>query len=152
MKRRKQPYQKKQFESTGISNDVSANLYLSMLTSPAWLDLSAQQKTLYVYCKLQLYAEKRKPTDDTTTFTMNQGKWAEKYKLYKTNNFKGFARDMAALIDHGFIICVASGAFTRTKSIYRFSSMWQHWGTEAFEISPTNCTLSMVRKIQAKKE
>lgn len=35
MSRRKQPYQKKAFESTGASNDTSANLYMSMLLSDA---------------------------------------------------------------------------------------------------------------------
>lgn len=151
MSRRKTSYQKKPFESTGVSNDVSANLYLSMLTSPAWLDLSAQQKTLYTYCKLQLYGERRKPTDDPTTFTMNQAKWAGKYKLYQTNNFKGFSRDMTALIEHGFVVCVESGAYTRTRSIYRLSSMWQRWGTDAFEVSPSEMTLSMTRKRRVEK-
>lgn len=150
MSRKKAPYQKKLFESTGVSNDVSANLYASMLTSPAWLDLTAQQKTLYTYCKLQLYGEKRKPTDDPATFTMNQAKWSGKYKLYQTNNFKGFSRDMIALIEHGFVVCVESGAYTRTRSIYRLSSMWQKWGTEAFAISPSDMTLSMVRKERLK--
>lgn len=151
MSKKKVPYQKKPFESTGISNDVSANVYISMLTSPAWLNLTAQQKTLYIYCKLQLYAEKRKPTDDPATFTMNQAKWSGKYKLYQTNNFKGFSRDMTALIEHGFVACVESGAYTRTRSIYRLSSMWQKWGTEAFEISPSEMTLSMTRKRRAER-
>lgn len=144
-------YIKKPFESTGKSNDVSANLYASMLTSPAWLDLTAQQKTLYAYCKLQLYGEKQKPTEDPTTFTMNQSKWADRYRLYKKNNFKGFSRDMEALILHGFVVCVECGATTRTKSVYKLSSSWQRWNTEAFELSPSEMTLSMTRKIRLEK-
>lgn len=151
MSKRKTPYQKRPFESTGASNDVSSNLYASMLTSPAWLDLTAQQKTLYIYCKLQLYAEKSKPTDDPSAFTMNQAKWSGKYKLYQTNNFKGFSRDMTALIEHGFVTCIESGAYTRTRSIYRLSAMWKEWGTEAFAISPSEMTLSMTRKRRAEK-
>lgn len=150
-KGKREKYIKKPFESTGVSNDVSANLYLSMLTSPAWLDLSAQQKTLYTYCKLQLYGEKQKPADDVTTFTMNQSKWADRYKLYQKSNFKGFSRDMAALISHGFLTCTECGATTRTKSIYRLSSAWQRWGTNAFEILPHEMTLSMARKMRTKR-
>lgn len=151
LSKRRTPYQKKLFESTGVSHDVSANLYASMLTSPAWMDLSAQQKTLYVYCKLQLYGERRKPTDDPTTFTMNRGKWCETYRLYKPGNERAFYRDMASLIEHGFVVCVESGACTRTKSIYRLSSMWQQWGTAAFEVSVSDMTLSMVRKRREEK-
>lgn len=152
MSKRRTPYQKKLFESDGSSSDVSANIYRSMLESPAWFDLSAQQKTLYVYCKLQFYAEKKKPTDDPATFTMNRGKWLEKYHLYNPGNERAFYRDMTALIEHGFITCVESGAVTRTKSVYRFSSMWQKWGTSEFEV-PVGCmTLSMVKKRRKEKE
>ena len=138
MGKRRPPYQKKPFESSGASNDVSANLYASMLMSPAWMDLTAQQKTLYVMCKLQLYGEKQKPTDDPASFTMNQAKWCKLYKLYKPGN--------------GFVICVSSGAFGKTKSIYRLSSMWQKWGTAAFEVSLSEMTLARVRKRRDKKE
>lgn len=151
MSKRRTQYQKKAFESTGVSHDVSANLYASMLLSPAWMDLTAQQKTLYVMCKLQLYGERRKPTDDPATFTMNRSKWCELYKLYKPGNQAGFYRDMTALIEHGFVVCVESGACTRTKSIYRLSSAWQRWGTEAFEVSVSDMTLSMVRKRRENK-
>lgn len=145
-KSRRDKYIKKPFESTGISGDVSANLYASMLTSQAWLDLTPQQKTLYTCCKLQLYAEKSKPTEDTATFTMNQWKWRDQYQLYKAGNERSFYRDMTALIEHGFIACVESGAYSKRKSIYKFSSKWQKWGTEAFEISPAEMTVSMTRK------
>lgn len=152
MGKRRPPYQKKPFESSGASNDVSANLYASMLMSPAWMDLTAQQKTLYVMCKLQLYGEKQKPTDDPASFTMNQAKWCKLYKLYKPGNERAFYRDMGALIEHGFVICVSSGAFGKTKSIYRLSSMWQKWGTAAFEVSLSEMTLARVRKRRDKKE
>ncbi|MFR1625219.1 MAG: hypothetical protein ACLSU1_10560 [[Eubacterium] siraeum] len=53
---------------------------------------------------------------------------------------------MTALIEKGFITCVECGAITRTKSIYRFSSMWQKYGTEAFTITAQDKTLAMQRK------
>lgn len=151
MSRRKQPYQKKPFESTGVSSDTSANVYMSMLISDAWKDLTAQQQRLYLYCKAQFYAEKQKPNGDSLCFTMNQSKWADLYGLYKRNNAASFIRDMSALIEHGFVSCAACGAISRTKSIYRFSSKWQSWGTPDFEILPSEMTVSMLRKRRVKK-
>lgn len=151
MSKRKTPYQKKAFESNGASNDTSANLYMSMLLSDAWRTLTAQQQRLYLYCKAQYYAEKQKPTGDPLCFTMNQSKWCGLYGLYEKSNAKGFYRDMAALIEAGFVTCIECGAATRTKSIYRFSSMWLKYGTPAFAVAPSDMTLSMRRKEQIKK-
>lgn len=151
MSRRKTPYQKKPFESSGASSDTSANLYMSMLLSDAWRSLTAQQQRLYLYCKAQYYAEKQKPNSDPLCFTMNQSKWAGLYGLYEKSNAKGFYRDMAALIEKGFLACVECGAITRTKSIYRFSSMWQKYGTPEFEVTPSEMTTSMLRKARIKK-
>lgn len=148
---RYKPYEKKPFESTGSSSDTSANIYMSMLLSDAWRALTAQQQRLYLYCKAQYYAEKKKPDGDNLCFTMNQAKWAGLYSLYEKSNAKGFYRDMGALIEHGFIICVECGAATRTKSIYKFSSMWQRYGTDAFEVSPEEMTNSMRHKETEKK-
>lgn len=151
MSRRKTAYQKKPFESTGASNDTSSNIYTSMLLSDAWRSLTAQQQRLYLYCKAQYYAEKQKPNGDQLCFTMNQSKWCSLYGLYEKSNAKGFYRDMAALIENGFVTCAECGAATRTKSIYRFSSMWQQYGTPDFEVSPAEMTLSMRRKGQTEK-
>ena len=133
MGRPRRQYIKKNFESTGASNDTSANVYVSMLMSDAWKELTANQQRLYVYCKAQYYAEKSKPDGDPLQFTMNRSKWADLYGLYDRGNAKGFYRDMRELCNHGFIICVSSGQCTRTKSIYRFSDMWQKYGTEEFK-------------------
>lgn len=142
----KRKYEKKSFESTGSSSDTSANIYVSMLLSNAWKSLSAQQKTLYLYCKAQYYAERPKPNNDQLCFTMNQSKWCSLYGLYERSNAKGFYRDMSALIASGFITCAECGALTRTKSIYRFSDMWQRYGTAAFTVSPSDMTLALLRK------
>ena len=144
------PYEKKGFESMGNSSDTSANIYESMLLSPAWLELTATQKTLYLACKSQFYSEKRKPNNNAKQFTMNKYKWCNKYKLYTNANSAGFYRDIAVLIEKGFIFCVESGAFTRTKSIYQFSDKWQIYGQASFKILPSEMTLSMQRKLKAK--
>lgn len=118
-----------------------------MLISEAWRDLTAQQQRLYLYCKLQLYAEKRKPDDDPASFTMNRYKWCNLYQLYAKTNHRSFYRDMAALIEHGFVTCVRSGKTTRTKSVYKLSAKWQQYGTEAFTVSPSEMNETMLHKL-----
>lgn len=140
MSNRKRQYQKKPFESTGVSSDTSANIYMSMLTSEAFMSLTASQRVLYLYCKAQHYGEKKKDSDDQ--FTMNRFKWQEKYGLYKKGNEKGFYRDMNRLIEVGLIDCVFCGADSRTKSVYRFSERWQKYGTDEYVVPETVKTIA----------
>ena len=137
-------YKPKAFESDGRAGDTFAAIYESMLVSPAWIDLTAQQHALYLACKAQYYAEKNHPNGEIEMFTMNQCKWTDKYGLYKKSNGKGFYGDMEALIDHGFIRCVQSGKNTRTKSVYAFSSMWRLYGSDSFTIPAEDYTPSML--------
>ena len=134
MGRRKDRYVPKSFESIGNSNDTSANIYMSMLLSPAWNNLTKNQQILYVYCKAQYYAEKKKPkplikelTDNEINlcFTMNKSKWCKLYKIYADGGQERFRKDMQALIDNGFIEIVENGKTNRTKNIYCYSNKWQ---------------------------
>lgn len=131
----KQKYKPKAFESTGISSDTSANIYMSMLLSCAWNNLTKNQQILYLYCKAQYYAEKRKPKtmvielkEDKRNlcFTMNKAKWCSTYGLYKNGGQGRFKKDMQALINNGFIKEIENGKTSRTKNIYQFSSEWQN--------------------------
>jgi hypothetical protein len=138
-------YQKKAYESTGSSSDVSANIYDSMILSLAYNELTPKQRDLYMHCKLQLYRvpDKQKPDPtDPPKFYFNKYLWCTKYKLYAGSSDNGFIRDMNALIDKGFIRCVSSGKTTRTKSIYQLSSKWSDYGTSRFEIFPNERTMS----------
>ena len=142
---RRQPYQKQEFESTCLSSDVSANIYMSMLQSKAWKLLTNSQKVLYLYCKAQYYAEKKKPNGIPQCFTMNQSKWCNLYGLYKKSNAKGFYRDMDSLIEKGFIICVERGGMS-FKNIYQYSNMWQKFGESEFIVLPAQKTASLLHK------
>ena len=150
-------YKKKDFESTEYYSDengnrrkdTSANIYESMLLSKAWQELTAQQQALYVVCKSQYYNLKKKPSlsesephGNERHFYMNRYLWNEKYVLYKRNNAGGFHRDMAALIEKGFLRCVWRGMDTKSKSVYAFSSKWQKYPD--FEI-PTEDMTSYMR-------
>lgn len=133
MSRKQKRYIPKSFESTGTTSDTSANIYMSMIMSENWQKLSKNQQLLYVYCKAQYYAEKRKPKPKLAQlseqelaecFTMNKSKWCSLYHLYNNGNQNGFIKDMKALIDNGFIDIVENGKSTRSKSIYKLSNKW----------------------------
>lgn len=149
----KKQYTPKTFESTGINGDVSANIFRSMIESPAWMDLTGNQKALYMTCKLQLYGvpRKKKPdSEDEQTFYMNKFLWAEKYRLYDKENGKGFRRDMGALISHGFLICLERGETSRTKNVYKFSSMWRKYGQPDFSVPLSSATLALQHSLKKK--
>ncbi len=153
---RKQPYIPKPFESSKGHGDTSANIYSSMQKHPAWKDLSPTQKVLYGACKNEYYGKSRHDLDsfeeeyriDQSVFTFNRSKWLKgidgSYELYSNQN--SFYKDMDSLILHGFIDCVICGRSTRTKSLYRFSSRWQLWGTNRFTLPASVMTDSLLRK------
>lgn len=118
-----------------MANDTSANIYESMLTSPAFTDLTKNQRFLYVCMKKQYYG-KRKPGRDfpdverfqgDELFYFNRSLAVDKYKLYKDGGRSEFYADIKALERHGFIETVSSGKETKSRSIYRFSGDWKTW-------------------------
>ena len=154
MPKKKKVYQKRVFESDGRSNDISSNLYFSMLTHPAYKDLSPKQQQLYTYCKLQYYAQSgRRAVDqaDNSKFYFNRSLWQDIYCLYSKSNQSSFYKDMAKLIENGFIKCIESGKTTRTKSIYQFSNMWQKWNTEEFKILPCEMNSRLLKSLSKVK-
>ena len=46
--------------------------------------------------------------------------------------------------------CIQSGYTTRTKSLYRFSTRWQLWGTKDFTVPTSVMTTSMLRELNKK--
>ena len=133
-KRAKRSYKPKTFESTGISNDTSANIYESMLKSPAFMDLTKNQRLLYIDMKKQYYG-KRKPGKDFPDIEQLQGDdlfyfnlgLAVEYGLYTRSNHKAFYADIKAIEQHGFITTVSNGKNTKSRSIYRYSGSWKAW-------------------------
>ena len=115
--------------------ETSANIFESMLQSPAFKSLTAKQQILYVYCKSQYYG-KRKPAKDYEKKGLYQDQahfyfnWqlALDYDLYTEKSHSGFYKDMKALMQKGFFELVKSGKEHKTKNIYKFSDKWQEWG------------------------
>lgn len=132
MPKKKKEYVKKRFESDCSSSDTSANIYMSMLMSEKWQKLTKNAQVLYVYCKAQYYAEKKKPNpaykqlaegERNRCFTMNKSKWEKLYHIYTNGN--QFYKDMRLLVENGFIEVIECGRLTRTKNIYMLSDKWQ---------------------------
>lgn len=137
---KKKQYEPKGFESRNRGStfvnqrgknqaDTSANIYESMLQSPAFKSLNSKQKILYVYCKAQYYG-KRKPSKDykeqyqeDSCFYMNWGK-ALDYGLYKETCSSNFYKDMKVLEKKGFIKKLKSGKDHKEKNVYQFSDEW----------------------------
>lgn len=152
MSKRKERYIPKSFESDSDllpkrkngnnATDVSANIYISMLMSRAWHNLTGKQKELYIYCKAQYYGEKKTNEEHLTVkekmgnekpniekrFTMNKTKWCDFYGIYSESTRRHFYSDMKALIDNGFVKVLENGSNTRTKNIYEFTSDWAEQG------------------------
>lgn len=152
MSRRKVKYIPKSFESHpnflpkkrngNNATDVSANIYISMLMSKAWHNLTGKQKELYLYCKAQYYGEKKTNAEHLTIqekeektnvntdmrFTMNKSKWCDIYGIYSESGKRHFYKDMQALIDNGFVEILQNGKTNRTKNIYIFSDKWADLG------------------------
>ena len=120
-RRNKGKYKPKPFESKG--DNLSANIYASMMQSRAWENLTNNARVVYVYMKLQYYGQKPIQGHPPHHFYMNQATLQKTYKLY--TNMKQFRKDRQMLIDNGFIEVVESGRFTRTKNIYKLSDKWQ---------------------------
>lgn len=105
-----------------------------MLDSPAFKDLTKNQRLLYVYMKKQYYGT-RKPERDFPYVEQLQGAelfyfnlaLAVKYGLYSRANDRQFYNDIVAIEQHGFIKTVSSGRATKSRSIYKFVGEWKFW-------------------------
>lgn len=158
-KRKNDSWEKEPYECIG-NDKLFSQMYSTMLLSEAFLSLSGNQKSLYLYCKFQRFGEKdkhllstdEKPYGDKMYFSMNRHKYQENYKLYKKGNHNGFQRDMAELINKGFIDCVACGWYSKQRTIYAFSERWKLYGTENYQ-PPTyqQMTTFMINEIRDKQ-
>ena len=131
---RSKKYIPRAFESTGVSNDTSANIYESMLQSEAFKNLATKQQMLYVCMKSQYYG-KRKPRQDYRDIKELQDdsvfyfsiSTAEKYGLYTRSNSGRLYKDIDVLVSHGFIEVISKGKNQHEKTIYKFSGRWKMW-------------------------
>lgn len=117
---RNKKYTPKEFETIG-DRKLSVVIFAAMMESYAWSQLTNNARVLYLYMKLQLYGAKPIEGRDSDCFYFNQALFMG--KLY--TNKAQFRKDRDMLIKYGFIELVENGEFTRTKSIYKYSSKWK---------------------------
>lgn len=133
------------FECSPYENKTFTRIFLNMINSPAFKDLSYRQQLLYFYMKIQFYQkDSKKPNGKHLQFYFNRGLYKNNLKLY--SNDEQFRKDRDALIEHGFIVCVQDGSNTRSKSVYQFSDLWQVYGSPNFKIDGMHKTLTLLRK------
>lgn len=137
-RQQKTQYIRKSYESqkAGIENknkkEPFASLYVTMLTSEAWRNLSLGARNLYTYMKLEATG-----TDPEKKFQKENLKPEQFYfnravcKKYGFSNPNQFGKWRDELVEHGFIDLVECGRWTRTKSIYALSDRWHSDGEEA---------------------
>ena len=119
--------------------DTTTNICYSMLISPAFMDLSARQRMLYIYAKSQYFGARSRPKNDYKDieeyqkdggrkyFYLNHYLLSEVYGLYPKSNTRDLYKDINVLIEHGFIEQVSNGRANQKRSIYKYSEKWKLW-------------------------
>ena len=134
-------------------------MFYDLLDSEAFTSLTCKQRMLYVYCCRESHGQAMRDNaleggeGDERMFYLNRELYVHRYKLYGENDRRGFNRDMAALIGHGFVDCIKSGLATREKNLYRLSSRWHHYGTPAFSMPDSlKSTHMLIAEDKARRE
>lgn len=127
------------FDCNGkLVTDTTANLNFSLLTSPAFKDLTARQRMLYVCAKSEFFGARSRPKNDFADddfkkdgaglmFYLNHRLVTDVYGLYPKTNRRDFYKDIEALVSHGFISRVSNGRVNKQRSIYQYSAAWKTW-------------------------
>ncbi len=150
MSRGKKQQPRKPWQRRANSSRHFQCLYDDLLDSPAFHDLTAREKVLLIFCRRESHGRAMAEGEhDERLFYMNKSLRTTIHELYKPSDTRQFEHDMAALIAHGFVDLVKSGYETRTKSLYRLSDRWNHWGTRAFG-TPENVKTVHLQNEEAK--
>ena len=99
--------------------ESQVTISMAVLMSESWKKLTKNAQVLYLYCVFESLF------DNDKRFTMNKEKWQHFYEIYPSDNGQ-FYKDMALLVERGFVDIVQSGCISRTKSIYRLSDRWKN--------------------------
>lgn len=143
--KKKRTVKKRTFEKfqTGRPNGQFRMLYLDMLDSKAWEELTANDIQLYL---LMLKKYKRQESKNGIAYGSNKdnismtekdhtdeyGNLIKGYLNYMTG--RTYRKSLDHLIELGFIKLIKSGYATRECNIYGFNDMWQKYGTKEFDI------------------
>lgn len=117
-------------------SDSKIGITTSMMLHPAYLDLTAQQRNLYLIAKYQYHNAPDMPCkhNENDLYKGRTGKryiylnrkLAEVFHVYSDGkNNKSFYRDITALVEHGFIVPIERENNQRT--IYLLSDEWKNY-------------------------
>lgn len=141
-RKRRQTAKPYQARSGGKSGFI--RLFYDLLDSEAFHDLTPKQQILLVFCIRESHGRAMADNGgDERLFYMNRALRVEKHGLYADTDKRGFERDMAALIEHGFVDCVQSNYRSRERNLYRLSARWNMWGQPAFSVPDSVKTTHM---------
>ncbi len=107
-------------DSGNEQTDTTIQIMYSMIISPAFKDLTARQRMLYVYAKSQFFGALSRPANDfkdeygntlekfqqyqgRECFYLNHKLMSEVFGLYPKTNHRDLYFDIEALIQRGFI-------------------------------------------------
>lgn len=123
--------------------DTTTMLTYSMMISDAFKDLTARQRMLYVYAKSQFYGARSRPHtvhkdikdfeeyNGQRYFYLNHKLMSDVFNLYPKSNHRDLYKDIATLVDHGFIEWYTEpksvSQSNHMRAIYRYSEAWKEW-------------------------
>ena len=125
--------------------DTTVNLCMSMITSEAYLDLTARQRELYLIAKSQFFGAVSRPARDFPEieqyqeysgriyFYLNHALVSDIFKLYPKSDHKAFYRDVSVLEEHGFIERVTNKGHrqvtdtNKQRTVFKYSDAWKTW-------------------------
>lgn len=114
--------------------DSVAGITMCMLSHPAYKDLKPRQRQLYLYAKAQYkgMVDRKKFEEDHPEYKghpeyiyLNYKLLVDVFEAYSKNNRAEMYRDIAVLVEHGFLEPVIRENNQRT--IYKLISEWQSW-------------------------
>jgi len=123
-KKKYKDYGFKPFEKAPIPDNSHIRITMNMMRSKAWKELSAHSIVLYMEMKAKYTGH----NENDISFTYSEGE--------ALMNKKTFTNSLDQLIDFGFIKVIRQSWTTRECNIYGFHSMWQHYGTKMFAVTP----------------
>lgn len=127
------------FETRGGSYFIS--IYPDMLNCEAWKKLNAHDIKLYLYFKAKYHRKVsngiivNSNRNDITFPKKTYGSKLDEIGYEEIMNQRTFFKSIDNLIELGFIRVIQNRWTTREATIYGFSDMWKHYGTERFKIS-----------------
>ncbi len=121
-------------------------LFKTLLNSPAFHELTGNQRSLYIFCMTQWgtdpFEDKYSEPDNVTevdrreSFYMNLA-LGHSSGIYGDKSKNTFYNDLKRLEAVGFIDCIYHGKGKGAKSIYRLSDRWKNFGLPKKELSPS---------------